>query len=137
MELTRDDETGLSTYHLVAGERATTVQRLVELSARRLNRRPPPVVRPSLYRAAYPLLRACTSRRRRASLRRVEPFLPYYTMRVRYRRDRAAQRLDPVGLEPPPLESYYDRLLDWALAANWSKRPLPRPQSARLARSPR
>jgi thioester reductase-like protein len=135
MRLTSEDDSGLSTYHLVAGDRATTVARLVELSARRLNRRPPPVVAPSLYRAAYPLLRACTGGRRRAALRRVEPFLPYYTMRVRYRRDRAAQKLDHAGLEPPPLESYYDRLLDWAIAADWSKRPLPRPQAA-WARSP-
>jgi hypothetical protein len=83
-----------------------------------------------LYRAAYPLLLACAGGRRRASLKRVQPFLPYYTMRVRYRRDRAAQKLDPAGLTPPPLESYYNRLLDWAIAANWSKRPLPRPQDA-------
>jgi thioester reductase-like protein len=128
MQLTRDDDRTLSTYHLVAGERATTVERLVELSAQRLRRRPPPVVSPTVYRAGYPLLRAFAGRRRRASLRRVEPFLPYYTMRVRYRRDRAAQKLEPAGLRPPPLESYYDRLMDWAIAANWSKRPLPRPR---------
>ena len=131
MQLSRADGGGLSTYHLVAGERATTVKRLVELSARRLQRRPPPVVPPTVYRAGYPLLLACAGQRRRASLRRLAPFLPYYTMRVRYKRDRAAQKLDPAGLQPPPLESYYDRLLDWAIAADWSKRPLPRPQSAR------
>jgi long-chain acyl-CoA synthetase len=133
MRLSREHDGGLSTYHLVAGERATTVARLVELSAQRLHRRAPPVVSPALYRAAYPLLLACAGGRQRASLRRVKPFLPYYTMRVRYRRDRAAQKLDAAGLKPPPLESYYDRLLDWAIAANWSKRPLPRPQDARAS----
>jgi nucleoside-diphosphate-sugar epimerase len=133
LRLSGEDEDGLSTYHLVAGEQATTVEQLVELSARRLRRRPPPLVPPATYRAAYPLLRACGGPRRRAALKRVAPFLPYYTMRVRYRRERAAEKLDPAGLRPPPLESYYHRLLDYALAADWSKRPLRRPQAVRDA----
>jgi nucleoside-diphosphate-sugar epimerase len=124
-----EQQGGLCTYHVVAGERAATVAQLVELSARRLGRRPPPVVPPTVYRAAYPLLLACAGRRRRAALKRVAPFLPYYTMRVRYRRDRAAGTLDPVGLRPPPLESYYHRLVDYALATNWSRKPLPRPDA--------
>jgi thioester reductase-like protein len=124
-----EQQGGLCTYHVVAGERAATVAQLVELSARRLGRRPPPAVPPTVYRAAYPLLLACAGRRRRAALKRVAPFLPYYTMRVRYRRDRAAGTLDAVGLRPPPLESYYHRLVDYALATNWSRKPLPRPDA--------
>jgi long-chain acyl-CoA synthetase len=126
LELTSDDEEGLRTYHLVAGEEATTVADLVALSARRLGRRPPPLVPPRMYRLAYPMLRACSGSRRRAALDRAAPFLPYYTMNVRYRRDHAARRLEPAGLRPPPLESYYDRLLDYAAASEWGKRPLPR-----------
>src|SRR5947209_2723397 len=130
IHLTRQREPGLGTYHLVAGERASTVAQLVELSARHVRRRPPPIVSPAVYRAVYPLLRACAGQRRRAALKRVQPFLPYYTMRVRYRRDRAVEKLDPAGLSPPPLESYYHRLLGWAIQSNWSKRPLPRAQAA-------
>jgi long-chain acyl-CoA synthetase len=130
IHLTRQADSGVGTYHLVAGERASSVAQLVELSARHVRRRPPPIVSPAVYRAAYPLLRACAGQRRRAALKRVQPFLPYYTMRVRYRRDRAAQKLEPAGLSPPPLESYYHRLLDWAIHSNWSKRPLPRPHAA-------
>jgi long-chain acyl-CoA synthetase len=126
IELTRGDEAGVSTYHLVAGEQATTVAELLELSARHLHRPAPPLVPPRLYRAAYPLLAACAGRRRRAALRRSAPFLPYYTMRVRYRRDRAAKRLSPTGIQPPPLESFYPRLSAYATASDWGKRPLPR-----------
>jgi long-chain acyl-CoA synthetase len=126
LELTHREESGLRTYHLVAGEHASTVGELVELSARHLHRRPPPIVAPQLYRAVHPLLLACAGRRRRAALRRAAPFLPYYTMRVRYQRDHAATRLDPTGLAPPPLDSFYPRLLDYAAASNWGKRPLPR-----------
>jgi thioester reductase-like protein len=140
LELTSTEEKGLHTYHLVAGERATTVGNLVEMSASRLRRRPPPIVPPRLYRLAYPMLLACSGSRRRAALERAAPFLPYYTMGVRYRRDQAARRLDPVGLCPPPLDSYYDRLLDYATASDWGKRPLPRritPPRTRSRRSPR
>ncbi|HWF56113.1 MAG TPA: SDR family oxidoreductase [Solirubrobacteraceae bacterium] len=130
MHLTETSDRGLSTYHLVAAERAATVEQLVELSARQLGLRPPPLVSPRLYRAARPALVACAGGRRRAALERVAPFLPYYTMRVRYRRDRAGQRLDPAGLEPPPLRSYYHRLVQYAVATNWNRRPQPRPRAA-------
>lgn len=128
MHVARRGESGVNTYHLVAGERASTVAELVELSAHRLRRRPPPLVPAAAYRAAYPLLLAGAGRRRRAALRRTAPFLPYYTMRVRYRREHAAEVLDPAGLRPPQLDTYYHRLLDWALATNWSKQPHPRPR---------
>ena len=125
IELTRATEPGLHTYHLVAGEDASTVGQLVELSARHLRRRPPPIVPPQLYRVAYPLLVASAGRRR-AALKRAAPFLAYYTMRVRFGRDRAARRLDPVGLRPPPLGDFHRSLLDYAVRAHWGKRPLAR-----------
>jgi thioester reductase-like protein len=127
--LTHGEPDGLRTYHLVAGERATTVAELLELAARHLHRSPPLVVPPRLYRAASPLLLACGGQRVRMALRRAAPFVSYYTMRVRYRRDQAARRLDPAGLKPPPLAAYFHRLLDYGLAADWSRRPLPRPRA--------
>jgi thioester reductase-like protein len=131
LHLTDHTAETLSTYHLVAGEQAMTVGQLVELSARHLHRPRPPIVPPAAYRAAHPLLLATARGRRRAALRRVAPFVPYYAMGVRYRRDRAARALDPAGLRPPRLESYYRRLLDYAISSNWSRHPLPRPHSTR------
>ena len=124
---TADTSERLSTYHLVAGENATTVGELVELSAQHLRRRPPPIVPPAVYRAAHPLLMAAARGRRRAAIKKAAPFLPYYAMGVRYRRDRAARALDPAGLRPPSLETYYRRLLDYAIGINWNRKPLPRP----------
>jgi nucleoside-diphosphate-sugar epimerase len=131
LHLTDHTAETLSTYHLVAGEQAMTVGKLVELSARHLHRPRPPIVPPAAYRAAHPLLLATARGRRRAALKRAAPFLPYYAMGVRYRRDRAARALDPAGLRPPRLESYYRRLLDYAISSNWSRNPLPRPHSTR------
>lgn len=126
LQLTHEHEPGLHTYHLVAGDQATTVGELVDLSARQLRRRPPPLVSPRLYRAARPLIAACGGRRLRRRSRHAAPFVPYYTMRVRYQRDRAAERLDGVGLKPPPITAYYDRLLSYATASDWGRRPVPR-----------
>jgi thioester reductase-like protein len=127
-ELTPTRDEGLNTYHVVAGDRASTVGELLSLSSLQLRRPPPPVVPPSAYRMARPLIVACGGRRRRAAMRRAAPFLPYYTMAVRYGRDRAARKLDAAGLRPPPLEAYYDRLLRFATDSDWGKRPLPRAQ---------
>ena len=126
IELAGRDEQGLNTYHLVAGERASSVAELVDLSAQLLHRVPPPIVSPQLYRTVRPVLFACSGGRRRAALRRAGPFLPYYTMNVRYRRDHARRRLDPVGLEPPALQTYYECLLRYAAATEWGRSPLPR-----------
>jgi long-chain acyl-CoA synthetase len=121
-----DDQPGLRTYHLVAGEQATTVRELIELSAAYLGRPPPPLVSPTLYRASFPLLAAGSGARGRAALRRAQPFLPYYTMRVRYGRARAAERLPAA----PPIAGYYGRLMEYANRARWGRRQLPRPQPA-------
>ena len=130
VELLRDDAAGLQTYQIAAGERATTVGRLVRLSAEHLGRRPPKIIPPALYRAAYPVLVAASGSRRRAALQRAKPFLPYYSMRTRYRCDRTEARLAPAGLRPPSIETFYGRLLDYAAAAEWGRRPLPRSRAS-------
>jgi hypothetical protein len=43
-------------------------------------------------------------------------------MRVRFDDTRARSRLRPAGVRVPPLEHYFDRLLDFAIRANWGRR---------------
>jgi len=115
------------TFHLVAGRRATTVGRLTERAASHLERRPPRIVPARLYRRVlHPLLTRTGHRRRRQALRRSEVFFPYFTMRVRFDDRRARARLAPLGIEPPPLERYLDRLIDFARAADWGRRAIGR-----------
>ena len=98
------------TFHLVAGENATTVGRLLKLASRHLRKRPPPVLPPTVYRRiAHPLLR-----RRYVALRRSEMYFPYFDMRVRF----AARRFPPA----PPVEGYFDRLIEFAQATRWGRR---------------
>jgi thioester reductase-like protein len=98
------------TFHLVAGDNASTVGRLVELSSSQLGKPPPRVLPPFLYRrVAHPLLR-----RRYRALRRSEVYFPYFDMRVRF----AARRFPPA----PPVEGYFERLIEFAQAARWGGR---------------
>jgi thioester reductase-like protein len=119
------------TFHLVAGRQATTVGRLVELSARYFGRRPPLLIAPAVYRRVlHPLLLRRGEERRRGALRRSEVFFPYFSMRVRYDDRRARERLEPAGIRVSPVERYYSRLIDFAVRAQWGRRPLDRAQVA-------
>jgi hypothetical protein len=51
----------------------------------------------------------------------MEAFFPYFAARVRYRNERAKRRLEERGIAPPPVERYFQRLLDFALAAGWGR----------------
>jgi long-chain acyl-CoA synthetase len=134
-ELSRDPVDRFRTYNLVAGSQATTVGRLIELSADRLERREPTVIPPALFKSVvYPVLR----RRGRAGrgLERSSVFFPYFSMDVKYHNEQARDRLEPAGITAPPIESYFDRLLDFAQASEWGRRPVTRAEAAdRLALS--
>jgi long-chain acyl-CoA synthetase len=113
-----------TTHHLVAGRRSSTVGEIVQLASANTGRRPPRLVRPSLYRRLiHPVLVRTGREERRRALRRSEIFFPYFAMAVRYDDERAHSALAPRGLEPPPLRSYFDRLMDFARLAEWGRRP--------------
>ena len=99
------------TFHLVAGRNATTVGRLIDLSAGHMRLKPPTVLPPGLYRRAlHPWLR-----RKNAGLRRMEVYFPYFSMRVRF----DDRRLGPG----PPVESYFHKLIEFAQRAGWGRVP--------------
>jgi thioester reductase-like protein len=131
-ELAEEPDTDLGVYHLVAGDRATTVDRLRDRAARLLRRRPPRIVSPELYRRLlHPMLVRFTGERTRRALRRTETLFPYFSMRVRFDDRRARARLGKAGLRAPALESYFDRLLGFAVRTRWG-RNLPSRRQASL-----
>jgi thioester reductase-like protein len=118
------------TYHLVAGGHATTVGRLVELSARYFRRRPPWLFPPGLYeRLIHPLLLRRSRGQRRRALRKSEVYFPYFSMRVRYDDRRARARLEPAGIRVTPVEGYFHRLADFAVKTRWGQTALTRAQA--------
>ncbi|MFL5826776.1 MAG: SDR family oxidoreductase [Thermoleophilaceae bacterium] len=131
-ELASSDGAALETYHLVAGSRATTVGRLVQLSADYFSRRAPVLLPPRLYdRLVHPVLLRLTRGRRKRVLERTEVFFPYFSMRVRYDDRRARGRLEPAGIRVTPVESYFGRLADFAVGTHWGRAMVDRVQARR------
>jgi long-chain acyl-CoA synthetase len=120
-----------TTRHLTAGDRASSVGELIEMATDYLDRPAPPVLPPRLYRRVlHPLLKRRSSGPRRRALERSETFFPYFEMRVRYDDARTREALAPLGIEPPPLPSYFGRLMRFAQAARWGRQPVPRHAAA-------
>jgi long-chain acyl-CoA synthetase len=125
-------ESHAETFHLVAGEQATTVGRLASLGARHFGSQPPRVLPPGLYRRVlHPLLMRYLPPRSRRALARSEVFFPYFTMRVAFDDRRARARLDRHGIRVSSVERYLGRLIDFAREADWGRRPLSRDTAAR------
>jgi thioester reductase-like protein len=130
-ELSKDPVDRCRTYHLVAGRQATTVGGLIDLSVNRLARREPVVIPPAVFRkVVYPLLRSRGGKVGRG-LERSSVFFPYFSMKVTYDDERTRKRLEPAGIAAPPIEAYFDRLLDYAQAARWGSKPFTRAEAAR------
>ena len=122
--LAEDGERKDETYHLVAGQDASTVGNLVGLSARYFHRRPPRLFPPWIYRRVLHPLLVWTSRgKRRRSLRSSEVFFPYFAGQVRYDNRNARRRLEPAGIHSMPIERYFDRLAGFAVATRWGREP--------------
>ena len=116
-----------TTHHLTASERASSVGELIDLGSAAASQPRPRVLPPRLYRKlVHPLLVRRGSESRRRALRRSEVYFPYFAMRTSYDNAEARGVLEPLGIEVPPLATYFNRLLEYATAADWGRRPVPR-----------
>jgi thioester reductase-like protein len=121
-ELSRRDAPSGATYNLAAGDCASSVGELLELGAAYFGERPPRVIAPFAYRRlVHPLLVRTGDRRRRKALNQSEALFPYFAMRVRYDTAAARAGLSGTGVTVPPLRDYFDRLMDYAVAADWGQ----------------
>jgi thioester reductase-like protein len=119
------------TFHAVAGQDASSVGELVSLGARRFEQRAPRLVPPQVYRRVVaPLVRRLGASTVRRMLERSTIYFPYFSMRMRFDDAGARSLLEPLGIAPPPLREYFDRLVDFAEAARWGRRPIGRARAA-------
>ncbi len=121
------------TFHVVAGEQATTLGELAHLAARRFDRRPPRLVPLRVYRSVlHPLIlrRADPNTRRR--LVRSEVYFPYFTLDLRFDDRDARKVLDPLGIGATPVSEYFDTMIDFAEAAHWGRTPIGRARAGAL-----
>jgi thioester reductase-like protein len=121
------------TFHVVAGERASTVGEIVDMAGERFTSRQPRIVPPWLYHA---IVERIVEKRAPASARRLlasnEVYFSYFAMRVRYDDARARAILEPRGITAAPLSAYFGRLMDYAQAARWGRRAVARPRAGRV-----
>jgi hypothetical protein len=66
-------------------------------------------------------------------LERSEVYFPYFAMRLRFDDARSRALLEPMGIAPAPLGDYFGRIIEFARAARWGKRPLDRAAAVELA----
>jgi thioester reductase-like protein len=127
-----------STYHLTAGENAASVGELVELATEHFKRPAPRLIAPPVYhRVLHPMLvRASRDQRYRRALSRSKVFFPYFDMSVLYDDRRSRVALRAAGIKPPPLRHYFNQLVEFALAAEWGRRPISRVTATRHAEPP-
>ena len=121
------------TLHLVAGERATTVDELAELAAAAFDR-------PRAELVSLPEFVGRAARGDGVSRALIEgpaaeqasQYLPYFGMKVDFDDRRAQARLG-AALRSPAMAEYFDRLVAFAQASRWGKRRVSR-QEARMMR---
>jgi len=109
-----------ATYHLTAGEHASTIAELAGLASRYFRRPVPRVVPPAEF--ATMTLGAAE----RKALEAGSEYFPYFCMEGSFDDREARKRLEPEGITTAPLRDYVDRLLDFATRARWGKRPIAR-----------
>jgi hypothetical protein len=85
---------------------------------------------PGLYkRAAHPLLLRRAKPDQRRWLEGGEVFFPYFASKVRFDVSAARAALEPVDIRVPRVDVYLDRLLEFAVRANWGRRPVGRAEA--------
>jgi nucleoside-diphosphate-sugar epimerase len=115
VKLIDSDATG--TFNLVSGAEASTCDELAGLACAHFGRPKPPFVGTGEFGDA-------------AADEHGAVYLPYFDMEVVFDDTNTREQL---GLQAPPLRSYFDTLLDYADRAKWGKRGTTREDAAAVA----
>jgi long-chain acyl-CoA synthetase len=113
------------TYHLTAGANASTIGEVAELASRYFDRPTPAVLSP----AAFALVARDATESQRTAIESSVAYFPYFAIGTTFDDIRARARLDPPGILVSPLRDYLVRLLDFATASRWGKRPIGRAEA--------
>jgi long-chain acyl-CoA synthetase len=112
------------TFHLTAGTHTSTVGEIAEMASRFFGRPSPRLIEPWIYeRVVHPVLtRSISDPRVLRTLKASEVFFPYFTAKCSFDNRRARMALRGTGIQCTPLHTYFDRLIEYALAADWGRR---------------
>lgn len=113
------------TYHLTAGAHASTIGEVAELASRYFDRPTPAVLSPADFARAE----IEVTESQRTALESSIAYFPYFAIGTTFDDSMARARLDPSGILVSPLRDYLARLLDFATASRWGKRPIARAEA--------
>jgi thioester reductase-like protein len=116
-----------STFHLCAGPRGSaTIEQVARRAAEYFEGREPRYVDPRIFFAAIrPLLFLALWGRKRRVLVDGRAYRDYFAMRMQFDTTNAEQLLEPVGICPPAVMDYLDRLFHYCVASDWGRKALP------------
>jgi nucleoside-diphosphate-sugar epimerase len=122
------------TFQLVAGPEAASVGELIDRTVSHLGGPPVLTVPPALYRRLVgPLLARRASPAQRRWLACGRAFFPYFSTRVHFEAEATRAALAPLGIRPPALGDYFERLLDFAVDCGWGGQKVGRAQALAAA----
>jgi len=116
-----------SVVHLCAGPRGSaTIQQIARRAAEYFDAPEARYVDPNLFFAAVrPLLFMTLWGKKRRVLRDGRAYRDYFTMRMQFDTTNADRLLGPLGVCPPPVLDYLDRLFHYCVASDWGRKPVP------------
>jgi long-chain acyl-CoA synthetase len=104
------------TYHLTAGDQASTIGEVAQLASRYFRRPLPRLMAPAEFAALEG----------GAVLEGSSAYFPYFSIGTVFDDTFTRARLVPAGIQVSPLRDYLERLLDFATRSRWGKRPIAR-----------
>jgi len=126
----RGDSSG-KTYHLTAGKDAATIGTIARLAVQFLNesrRSEDPPVSPVRFIPHWvfpafikPTIRVMYGARGRAIMEKLEVYLPYLTRQKLFDTSNAIAALRGTGITPPPLASYFERVVRYCRETDWGR----------------
>jgi len=108
------------TYHLTAGQNASTIGEIAQLASRYFRRPLPEVLAPDDFAAL------AGGGVADSALQASRAYFPYFSIGTVFQSDATCARLEPAGIRVWPLRDYLERLLDFATRSRWGKRPISR-----------
>ena len=111
------------TFHLAAGpEGQATIASLAAVAQRVFGRKPVRYIDPDFYfRWLRPILRPILRIFRPDVAERGGVYLPYLRSNPSFDVQKAQAILTPAGISPPPVESYFERIMGYALETNFGR----------------
>jgi long-chain acyl-CoA synthetase len=112
--------------HLCAGPRGSaTIEQVARRAMEYFKVREPRYVDPKFFFAAIrPLLFMALWGKKRRVLSDGRAYRDYFTMKMQFDTSNAERLLGPLGISPPPVLDYLDRLFHYCVASEWGRKPV-------------